>query len=133
MPKTNRGTKRLTIVAFACAGTLWGCSEVTDIHSPAVTEDVGGARAATTWETNDDAALAAVAGVGAGLAGGLIFDQRSEQSAYRAGYAAGAGRPPPPPAPAAAVLPPLPVPPPLAPAPPPAPLAPMVVPPLPGW
>ena len=132
MPKTCRGTKRLTIVAVACAGTLWGCTEVTDIRPRALTEDAGGARTETTWQTNDDAALAAVAGVGVGLTGGVIYDQRSDQSAYRAGYAAGAGRPLLSPlAPAPAVLPPgPPVPPPLPPAPP---LAPVAMPPLPAW
>ena len=122
MPTTSKRTKRLTIIAIACAGPLWGCAGITGTNTRTPTGDVGNARVETIWGTDDDAALAAVAGAGAGLTTGLIYDQRSERSAYRDGYAAGRQAQPPPPPP---------IPEPLAP---PGPsLAPLAVPPAPGW
>jgi hypothetical protein len=126
----RRGIRLLTIVAITCTVALWGCTGVTDPHTRALTRDVESASVETISGTDDDAALAAVAGAGAGLAAGLVYDQRSERRAYGAGYLTGRqAQPPPPPQVLASPPPVAPPPPPLAPpVPPPAPPGPLLAP-----
>jgi hypothetical protein len=98
MPTPSTATKRLTTVAIACAGALWGFAGITRTHAGCPTSDAENAKVTILRGIDEDAALAATAGPG--LAGTLIYDQRSEPRAYwyYEGYLAGrTGRPPLPP------------------------------------
>ena len=109
MPTPSTAPKRLTIVAIACAGALWGLAGVTGTYAGCLIADAEGAKVTILRGIDENAALAATAGPG--LAGTLIYDQRSEPRAYwyYEGYLAGlTGQPPPPPV--SASTPPVPVP-----------------------
>lgn len=87
-----------TIIALLLAGSLAGCTGMSDTQQRALTGTVGGAGVgAVLGAIGGNAGLGAAAGAAAGLAGGLIYDQvkKSEAQAYRDGYNAGKKSPPP--------------------------------------
>ena len=93
--------KKLIVPALVVALPLTGCSNLSPTEQRALTgTGIGAAGGAVIGAMAGNAGLGAGIGAAAGLAGGLLYDQakKSQASAYRAGYGAGAtGQPPAPP------------------------------------
>jgi hypothetical protein len=81
------------VIAITLASVLLaGCSGMTDTQQRATSGTLIGAGAgAALGAIGGNAGLGAVAGAGAGLVGGLLVDKakKSEDAAYKQGYAAG--------------------------------------------
>ena len=83
--------RQILTATFAIA-LLGGCAGMTDTQQRAATGTVAGAGVgAVLGAIGGNAGLGAAAGAGAGLIGGLLVDhaKKSEDAAYKQGYAAG--------------------------------------------
>ncbi len=83
---------RKIFVALLLAGSLGGCTGMSDTQQRGLTGTVGGAGVgAILGAIGGNAGLGAAAGAAAGLAGGLVYDQvkKNEAQSYRDGYNAG--------------------------------------------
>lgn len=83
---------RQILAATLAVALLGGCAGMTDTQQRAATGTVAGAGVgAVLGAIGGNAGLGAAAGAGAGLVGGLLVDhaKKSEDAAYKQGYAAG--------------------------------------------